>query len=73
MQFFEGPRTFFVSDVAKAADNDAVKLEWLNMELGPGHDLVAFAEKFVSLLKRDHEHSQTKVHVPQAVQEMQWR
>ena len=49
VQCFEGPHTFFVSDVAKAADNDTVKLEWLNMELGPGHDLVAFAEKCLFL------------------------
>ena len=46
---FEGPQTFYLSDVAKAADTDEVKLEWLYMELGVGRDLIAFAEKFMNL------------------------
>ena len=46
VQHFRGEPTLYVSDVTKVAEGDAVKLEWLNLELGPGQDLIAFANKF---------------------------
>ena len=49
MQYFRGEPTFYVSEVAKVAEGDAVKLEWLNLELGPGQDLITFAKKFLQL------------------------
>ena len=36
MHHSDGPQTFYVSDAAKVANTDEVKLEWLYMELGVG-------------------------------------